>query len=66
MEAEPGLWLHVVRVASAQADMALNELLTRHRLYIAHLPGNTVILANTALEIVAGELTLRIPPNGRH
>jgi molybdopterin/thiamine biosynthesis adenylyltransferase len=51
--AEPGLWLHVVRVASAQADMALNELLegqSNHR----ELPANTVILANVAMEILEG------------
>lgn len=56
LEAEPGLWLHVVRVASVQADVALNLLLSgtdAHR----DLPGNTVILANNALEIIEGELT---------
>lgn len=56
LEAEPGLWLHVVRVAAAQADMALNELLNGTEIYRA-LPGNTVILANTALEIIAGEIS---------
>ncbi len=56
LEAEPGLWLHVVRVASAQTDIALNHLLIEtdaHR----EMPGNTVILANTALEIIEGEMT---------
>jgi len=56
LEAEPGLWLHVVRVASVQADVALNALLagtSAHR----DLPGNTVILANTSLEIIEGEET---------
>lgn len=57
LEAEPGLWLHVVRVASSQADMALNELLHETEIYRA-FPGNTVIIANTALEIVDGETTL--------
>ncbi len=56
LEAEPGLWLHVVRIASAQADMALNELLSGTAVYRT-LPGNTVIMANTALEIIAGQLT---------
>jgi molybdopterin/thiamine biosynthesis adenylyltransferase len=53
LAAEPGLWLHVVRVAAAQADMALNELLqgtAAHR----ELPGNTVILANHQMEILVG------------
>jgi molybdopterin/thiamine biosynthesis adenylyltransferase len=56
--AEPGLWLHVVRVASVQGDLALNELLAGqpvHRQY----PGNTVILANVELEIFEG---LTVPP----
>lgn len=50
LAAEPGLWLHVVRVAAAQADMALNHLLTgtaAHRV----MPANTVVLANTYLEV---------------
>lgn len=53
LAAEPGLWLHVVRVASVQADMALNELLIGqpiHRTY----PANTVILANVQMEILEG------------
>lgn len=57
LEAEPGLWLHVVRIASAQADIALNELLVGSSVY-RPLPGNTVVMANTALEIVPGEVTL--------
>lgn len=57
LEAEPGLWLHVVRVAAAQSDMALNELLRESEIYRA-MPGNTVILANTALEIIDGETSL--------
>jgi molybdopterin/thiamine biosynthesis adenylyltransferase len=56
LAAEPGLWLHVVRIAAAHADRALNELLIGqpiHRTY----PANTVILANVALEIFDGVLT---------
>jgi len=59
LEAEPGLWLHVVRVASVQADMALNELLSGTEIYRS-MPGNTVLLANSALEIVSGEIS---PPH---
>ena len=57
LAAEPGLWLHVTRVAAAQAQLALNELL---RGSPAHepLPGNTVLLANRALEIIEGQRTL--------
>lgn len=57
LEAEPGLWLHVVRVAATQADLALNELLRGTEGYV-QMPGNTVILANRALEIVEGHVTL--------
>jgi molybdopterin/thiamine biosynthesis adenylyltransferase len=54
--AEPGLWLHVVRIAAAHADRALNELLVGqpvHREY----PANTVIMANVAMEIFEGVVT---------
>lgn len=57
LEAEPGLWLHVVRVASVQADITLNELLHDTDVYRV-MPGNTVILANTTLEIIDGETSL--------
>jgi hypothetical protein len=56
LEAEPGLWLDVVRIASAQADLALNELLRDTNVYKA-MPANTVIQANSALEIVSGEIS---------
>lgn len=59
LEAEPGLWLHVTRVAGVQADFALKELLLGTELY-EPLPGNTVILANNAIEIIEGQLT---PPH---
>ncbi len=53
--AEPGLWLHVVRVASVQADLALNELLVGQPIHRAY-PANTVILANVAMEIYEGQV----------
>jgi molybdopterin/thiamine biosynthesis adenylyltransferase len=56
LEAEPGLWLDVVRVAGAQADLTLNELLRDTTAYKA-MPANTVILANSALEIVSGQIS---------
>ncbi|MBX3063176.1 MAG: ThiF family adenylyltransferase [Anaerolineae bacterium] len=56
--AEPGLWLHVVRVASVQGDMALNEMLRGTAVYRDN-PANTVILANVPLEVMEG---LVIPP----
>lgn len=59
LEAEPGLWLHVTRVAGAQAHLALNELLKGTDAY-EPMPGNTVIMANTTLEIVTGHVS---PPH---
>jgi molybdopterin/thiamine biosynthesis adenylyltransferase len=56
LEAEPGLWLHVARIASAQADQVLNELLVGTSAY-KPMPANTVIMANTTLEILAGEVS---------
>jgi len=59
IEAEPALWLHVVRVALTQSDFAIKFLLKETNQY-ASLPTNTVILANNAIEIIAGEET---PPH---
>jgi hypothetical protein len=59
LEAEPGLWLHVVRVAATQADFALKELLRGTDQYTPY-PANTVILANNAIEIIDGHVT---PPH---
>ncbi|MBZ0285331.1 MAG: ThiF family adenylyltransferase [Anaerolineae bacterium] len=56
LEAEPGLWLHVTRIASAQADQTLNELLKGTSAY-KPMPANTVIMANTAMEILNGHIS---------
>ncbi len=53
LEAEPGLWLHVVKVAAIQADIVLNELLQGSPIS-EPLPGNTIIIANNSLEILEG------------
>ncbi|MBC7811500.1 MAG: ThiF family adenylyltransferase [Burkholderiales bacterium] len=55
LEAEPGLWLHVLRVATVQADLALNELLRDTNVYQT-MPANTIILANRELEIIDGQV----------
>jgi molybdopterin/thiamine biosynthesis adenylyltransferase len=57
LAAEPGLWLHVVRIAASQADMALNLLLQGTAVY-REMPANTVVLANTSLEIYEGRTAL--------
>jgi hypothetical protein len=59
LEAEPGLWLHVVKVASIQADFALNELLAGSEARPTY-PANTIILANAAMEILDGQMS---PPH---
>jgi molybdopterin/thiamine biosynthesis adenylyltransferase len=56
LEAEPGLWLHVTRVAATQADLTLNELLAGTDVYEV-MPANTVILANNAIEILSGVIS---------
>jgi hypothetical protein len=55
LEAEPGLWLHVLRVATVQADLALNELLRDTSIY-QRMPANTIIMANRELEIIDGQV----------
>ncbi len=69
LTAEPGLWLHVVRVAASQADIALNYLLRNTQVHW-DMPTNTVILANKALEIYEGRMAspysaewVDVPPN---
>ncbi len=57
LAAEPGLWLDVVRVAAVQADVALGHLLAPMG-QRQPLPANTVILANTYLEIFEGQTAL--------
>jgi molybdopterin/thiamine biosynthesis adenylyltransferase len=59
IEAEPALWLHVVRVALTQADFAIKFLL-RETDHYSSLPANTIILANNVLEILTGQET---PPH---
>lgn len=58
LKGEPGLWVHVTRVAAAQTDIALTLLLPDLR---PPLPANTLVMANAALEIIEGQTT---PPHG--
>jgi molybdopterin/thiamine biosynthesis adenylyltransferase len=59
IEAEPALWLHVVRVAAVQSDLVLNELLDGTDHY-KPMPANTIVMANNAIEILEGQVT---PPH---
>lgn len=55
LEAEPGLWVHVTKVASIQTDLVINELL-RGTDVSEPMPANTIILTNNSMEIAEGEM----------
>lgn len=55
LEAEPGLWVHVTKVASIQTDMILNELM-RGTETSEEMPANTIIVANNEMEIIEGKV----------
>jgi hypothetical protein len=57
LAAEPGLWLHVVRIAATQSDLVLNYLLEDTVIH-RQMPANTLVMANTYLEIYAGKTAL--------
>ena len=54
LDAEPGLWVNVTKVAGIQTDLVINELL---RGTSAHeeMPANTLIVANSTLDIIEGQ-----------
>ena len=54
LRAEPGLWVNVTKVAGIQTDLIINELL---RGTSAHeeMPANTLIIANSYLDIIEGQ-----------
>ncbi len=54
LEAEPGLWVNVTKVAGIQTDLIINELL---RGASAHepMPANTLIVTNSAMDIFEGQ-----------
>jgi len=56
LDAEPGLWVHVTKIASIQTDLVLNELL-RGTDVSEEMPGNTIIVANNAMEIIDGAVS---------
>jgi molybdopterin/thiamine biosynthesis adenylyltransferase len=56
MDAEPALWLDVVRVANTQANIVLNLLLEGTPAE-RHLPANTILLANKPIVILEGHMT---------
>ena len=54
LEAEPGLWVNVTKVAGIQTDLIINELL---RGSSAHepMPANTLIVTNSYMDIFEGQ-----------
>ena len=54
LASEPGLWVNVTKIAGIQTDLVLNELLRGSDVY-EEMPGNTIIVANTALDIIEGQ-----------
>lgn len=51
LDAEPGLWVHVTKVAGIQTNFVLNELL-RGLNVSEEMPANTIIVANNSMEIL--------------
>ena len=54
LQAEPALWVSVTKVAGIQAELIINELL-RGAASHESMPANTLIIANSAMEIIEGE-----------
>ncbi len=54
LDAEPGLWVNVTKVAGIQTDLIINELL-RGTSAQEHMPANTLIVANSYLDIIEGQ-----------
>ena len=54
LEAEPGLWVNVTKVAGIQTDLIINELLRGAGVHEA-MPANTLIVTNSAMDIFEGQ-----------
>jgi len=54
LDAEPGLWVNVTKVAGIQTDLIINELLRGTSAHEA-MPANTLIVANSFMEIIEGQ-----------
>ena len=54
LHAEPGLWINVTKVAGIQTDLIINELL-RGTSAREEMPANTLIVANSYLDIIEGQ-----------
>ena len=54
LDAEPGLWVSVTKVAGIQTDLIINELL-RGTSACETMPANTLIVANGYMDIIEGQ-----------
>ena len=54
LNAEPGLWVNVTKVAGIQADLIINELLRGTSAHV-EMPGNTLLVTNTYMDIIEGQ-----------
>ena len=54
LAAEPGLWVNVTKVAGIQTDLIINELLRGTNAH-EEMPANTLIVANTYMDIIEGQ-----------
>ncbi len=54
LDAEPGLWVSVTKVAGIQTDLIINELLHGTSAHET-MPANTLIVANSYLDIIEGQ-----------
>ncbi len=54
LDAEPGLWVNVTKVAGIQADLIINELLLGTSAHV-EMPGNTLLVTNTYMDIIEGQ-----------
>ena len=54
LEAEPGLWVNVTKVAGIQTDLIINELLRGTDFY-DEMPANTIIVTNGYMDIIEGD-----------
>lgn len=54
LDAEPGLWVNVTKVAGIQADMIINELLLGTSAHV-EMPRNTLLVTNTYMDIIEGQ-----------
>lgn len=56
LDAEPGLWVNVTKVAGIQTDLILNELLRGTDVH-DEMPSNTIIVTNNYMDIIEDHIS---------